>query len=164
MAPRMRGIIEMVTQVTHIPKPSPPGPESSPQNKEINWDYTENTLPGTSLVCRFQGPPIGALLPSPRSSPEPLHPAVPNHRYLSTWDQLTQCSCPMEEKSLDKQRQQEQHWSSVRWRMPPQASSPRDSDVVPLSTLLPSLLTSLGTPTHKPLPLPTSLPEKPYRF
>ena len=35
MAPRMRGIIEMVTQVTHIPKPSPPGQNPLPKIERL---------------------------------------------------------------------------------------------------------------------------------
>ena len=120
---------------------------------------TKNTFLGTNLVCRPQGHPVGALLPSPESSPEPLYPGVPSQGCLSTWDHLTHCACPMAEKSLEEQRQQKQHWSSVKWRITAQASCPQNSNTVPLS---PSHMTSLGTPTHKPLPLPTSLPEKPY--
>lgn len=134
----------------------------SPKSGRLTETMTKNTLLGTNMIYRLQGHPVGALLPSPRPSPEPLHPAVPSQGYLSTWDHLTHCACPMAEKSPEEQRQQKQHWSSLRWRMPAQASCPQNSDTVPLFTLSPSHLTSLGTPTQKPLPLPTSLPEKPY--
>ena len=81
----------------------------SPKSGILTETMTKNTLLGTNLVRRLQGYPVGALLPSPGASPEPLHPAVPSQGYLSTWDHLTHCACAMAKKSLEQQRQQKQH-------------------------------------------------------
>lgn len=91
--------------------PLPPDPVSSPQNQREKLRCVKDMLPGTSLACRLQGHPVGALLPAPRSSSELfLHPAMPNHRCLSTWALLTLCVWPMAENPREEQGQKEQHW------------------------------------------------------
>ena len=94
--------------------------------------------------------PVGALLLAPRSSPELfLHPAMPNHKYLSTTVLLTHCAWPMGNNFHEKQEQKTQHWSSVRQEMPQQDKlSSKLRYQLSLQILLTSYLTSLAKHTN----------------